>query len=117
MSSSRRHPTLRGARLPVEMVWFASVAVLLVQVALAVAAAGRGPLAFLGERGAGFVRPLFLIGTLLAAVATYRQFAITQEGRMTMGRRLLGLCLAVVGAASWALLSFALSFTVLSRAN
>jgi len=107
-SSSRR------LKIPIEAFWIAAIALLLVEVGLAVAAAGRGPLAFLGERGAVLVRPLFVVGGLVAGVATYRQFAATQEGRLSMGRRLLGLCLAVVGAACWALLSFALAFNVLA---
>lgn len=93
-----------------EILWGAAVVVLLVTVALALSAGGKGPLAGLEGRGAALLPAMFGFGSLVSGVAAFRQFVAGAEGPRTATRLLLGLCLGLVGAAAWALVAFSLIF-------
>lgn len=94
--------------LTIERLWIAVVALLLVVVALSLASAGLGPLAALGAGGAWLIKPLFLVGSLTAGYASYRQFSAEPGGRPTPARRMIGVAIGFVGLACWALFAFAL---------
>jgi hypothetical protein len=97
------------AKLATTQVWWlvaGSASVLLV--ALSAAAAGQGPLVFLDGSAARLLRPLFLVGAFSAGFASFRQLTAGPGGRPTSARMLLGVGIGFVGAACWALLTFAL---------